>query len=188
VLGADFADSWQLPGGDLIELTAALGGRWGRDGGENLLASAGGRYYRRDFGRHLLFVRLDTSAGSELDLDAPLYLGGDSGLRGYPLRYQLGDRRWLLTVEQRFFTDWHLLRLARVGAVAFADVGRAWYAGNAGPGDPGAGVLADLGVGLRLDLSHSGSGTVIHLDVAVPLDGDSSISGVQWLVSSHKSF
>ena len=188
ILSADFADSWQLPSGDLVEVSAALGGRWGRSA-ENLLLSTSARYYRRTFGRHLLFVRLDADMGSHLDLETPLYLGGQSGLRGYPLRYQAGDRRLLLTVEQRFFTDWQVLRLARVGAVAFLDVGRAWTTGGPGaPDDPGAGLLTDLGIGLRVSLSRSGNGSMIHLDVAVPLDGDPSKSGVQWLVSTHKTF
>ena len=42
--------------------------------------------------------------------------GGDNGLRGYPLRYESGTSRGILTVEQRVFTDWYPFRLARVGA------------------------------------------------------------------------
>jgi len=30
----------------------------------------------------------------------------------------------LLTVEQRFYTDWYPFRLARIGAAVFGDVGR----------------------------------------------------------------
>ena len=44
-----------------------------------------------------------------------LLLGGDNGLRGYPLRYEAGTSRALLTVEQRVFTDWYPFRLVRVG-------------------------------------------------------------------------
>jgi hypothetical protein len=32
----------------------------------------------------------------------------------------------LLTVEQRFYTDWYPFRLARFSAAVFGDVGRTW--------------------------------------------------------------
>src|SRR4029453_7544016 len=55
-----------------------------------------------------------------------LLLGGDNGLRGYPLRYQAGDALALFTLEQRFYTDWQPLKLVNVGAAVFFDAGRAW--------------------------------------------------------------
>ena len=58
-------------------------------------------------------------------LDQPLELGGDSGLRGYPLQYQHGTRLQLLTTELRFYPRINLYKLADLGFVAFADVGRA---------------------------------------------------------------
>ena len=42
-----------------------------------------------------------------LDPDQQLLIGGDTGLRGYPLGYESGTSRGLLTVEQRFYTDWY---------------------------------------------------------------------------------
>ena len=35
----------------------------------------------------------------------PCNLGGDTGLRGYPLRYQNGNQRALFTVEERLYTN-----------------------------------------------------------------------------------
>ncbi len=71
-----------------------------------------------------------------------------------------------------------------MGAAVFADVGRTWGEGLAAD----LGTLKNVGVGLRLSSSRSGQGSVIHLDVAFPLDGDGSIDSVQWLVSSKNSF
>ncbi len=59
-----------------------------------------------------------------IDPENQVLLGGDNGLRGYPLRYQAGERRAILNVEQRFFTDWYPWRLFRVGYAVFVDVGR----------------------------------------------------------------
>lgn len=174
---------WRFGERQLLDLAGSASGRFGSSA-ENLRVEASARYYARDFGRHVFFAGLGVAWGEALDLDRPLYLGGEDGLRGYPLRYQTGDRRFLLTLEQRFMTDWDLFHLFRVGAAAFLDVGRAWAAGEPGSGS----VLADVGVGLRLGHLRSGRGSVVHLDVAFPLTHDGSIDSVQWLVSTKRSF
>src|SRR6185503_6256350 len=81
------------------------------------------------------------------DRTAPLQLGGDNGLRGYPPSFQSGERRVLLTVEERVYADWYPYRAVRVGAAVFADAGRAWN--GAGEQSAGQRVLTDAGVGLR---------------------------------------
>jgi outer membrane protein assembly factor BamA len=165
-------------------LAAAAGGRWGKAGGENVRLGGNARYYWRNFGPHLFFARVEFDAVDELDPEDQLLLGGDSGLRGYPLRYQDGEQRLLVSLEQRFFTDFYPLRLFYVSAAVFVDVGRTWGEGRT----PDLGLLRDAGFGLRLSSSRSGLGSVVHFDVAFPLDGDDSIERVQWLVSTKKSF
>ena len=160
-----------------------LAGRWGRDGAEDLLASGGARYYWRDWGEHLLFVTLEGAVARNLDPEKQLLLGGDSGLRGYPLRYQDGDARMLFTVEQRFFTGFYPFHLVHVGGAVFFDAGRTW-----GGGASELGLLRDAGIGLRLSSSRSGLGNVIHVDLAFPLDGDPSIRSTQWLVTTKATF
>jgi outer membrane protein assembly factor BamA len=144
------------------------------------------RYYLQQSDRRLLFATIDAATSRNLDLDTQILLGGDNGLRGYPLRYQAGESRALFTVEQRYFTDWYPFRLFRIGAAAFFDMGRTW--GEPPAGAPSLGLLKDAGVGLRIGSSRSGLGNVIHVDVAFPLDGDSSISSMQFLVETKKKF
>jgi hypothetical protein len=115
-----------------------------------------------------------------------LLLGGDNGLRGYPLRYQSGERRALLTLEQRYYTDWYVFRLARVGGAAFYDVGRAW--GGTNQNAENGGWLSDVGVGLRLSFDRAAFGNVLHLDVAVPLNRALDIEAVQFLVKTKSTF
>ena len=143
------------------------------------------RFYHRQSEKTLFFASLSGTAGHALDLDNPVEIGGNSGLRGYPLRYQVGDSRLLATVEQRYFTDWYPFRFARVGAAVFADAGRAWGPNPLGPDNRG--WLADVGVGLRFALTRV-SDRVVHLDLAFPLNGDSSIDDVQILLESRSSF
>lgn len=147
------------------------------------------RYYFRQSPRRLLFLNLSADAGTHLDDDQKLLLGGDNGLRGYPLRYQAGQGRWLFTAEQRLFTHWYPLQLFNVGAAVFYDMGATW--GRDPLGTPSRGVLRDVGFGLRLGNSRSALGNVLHIDVAFPLDaqdGGDQKGGVQFLVQTRKSF
>ena len=159
-----------------------------RDGARfaDVQAEVAARYYFRQSQRRLLFLEASAAASSNLDPDHQVLLGGDNGLRGYPLRYQAGEGRWLVTAEQRFFTSWYPFRLFNVGGAIFADVGRTWGANP--DGTPPLGLLKDVGFGLRLGNSRSALGNVLHIDVAVPLDGGSDIQKVQFLVSTQRSF
>ncbi len=171
----------------LVELTTDVSGRWASDDFENVRWTGEARYYHRVWDRHRFFARLGLAADYRRDSERQLLLGGDSGLRGYPLRFQDGDRQFLLTLEQRFFTPWSLFRLADIGAAAFFDMGRSWTPGA--PSDDGSGVLKDVGLGLRLGLNRSSTGSVVHLDLAFPLDeAGGDLKRVQWLVSSRQSF
>ena len=169
-----------------LMLGGALSGRIEQSDLVNGLASASARYYFRQSDRRLLFTTFEVDATSRLDPERQILLGGDNGLRGYPLRYQAGEGRFLFTAEQRWFSNWYPFRLFNVGAAAFFDMGRTW--GDNPTGTPSLGLLKDVGVGLRLGNSRSASGNVLHIDVARPLDGDGSISGVQFLVETKARF
>ncbi|MCU0976627.1 MAG: hypothetical protein MUC71_10015 [Steroidobacteraceae bacterium] len=153
---------------------------------QDALLSGAARYYWRTSPKSMLFVGLSGDVGHALDADHDLLLGGDTGLRGYPLRYQAGSARALFTIEERIFTDWYPFRLVNVGAAVFADMGRTW--GQDHLGTPNLGLLKDVGFGLRLGNSRSALGNVLHIDLAFPLDGDSSIRDMQILLKTHKSF
>jgi hypothetical protein len=150
------------------------------------LFSAGTRYYFRQSPRRTLVLDLSATAGSNLDADQQVLLGGDNGLRGYPLRYQAGEGRWLFTAEQRWFTNWYPFQLFHVGAAVFYDMGATW--GRDPLGTPSQGLLRDVGFGLRLGSARSALGNVLHIDVAYPLDGDESVRKVQFLIETKKSF
>ena len=150
------------------------------------LFSAESRYYFRQSPRRTLVLDLSATAGSNLDADQQILLGGDNGLRGYPLRYQTGEGRWLFTAEQRWFTNWYPFQLFNVGAAVFYDMGATW--GRDPLGTPSQGLLRDVGFGLRLGSARSALGNVLHIDVAYPLDGDESVRKVQFLIETRKSF
>lgn len=152
----------------------------------NAVFGGAARWYLRQSARRLLFASLSAEITNALDLDNPLEIGGDSGLRGYPLRYQRGDGRARFTIEQRYFTDYYLWRLFRVGGAVFFDAGRVW--GENPFGGENLGLLRDVGFGLRLASTRSSIGKMIHLDFAFPLDGDPSIESFQVLLEGKRSF
>ena len=161
--------------------------RYGDRGAEDLLVGGAARWDVRNFGDNVFHVAVEADVAKNLDAEDQLLLGGDSGLRGYPLRFQSGDRRVLLTVEQRFFGSREYFHLFHLGAALFFDAGRAWFR-EPPPFSPENEWLRDVGVGLRLGSSRSSGGAMIHFDVAYPLDGDDSIDRVQWLVSTSETF
>ncbi|HZF26651.1 MAG TPA: hypothetical protein VEZ88_10355 [Steroidobacteraceae bacterium] len=186
IFAATAGHGWSPSPASTVLYSGALSGRYEDGEARNAVLDAGIRYYVEQSRSWLFYATLQGAAGHNLDLDNQILLGGDNGLRGYPLRYQGGESRALLTLEQRYFTDWYPFRLFRVGAAAFFDVGRTW--GDAPLNTPSLGLLKDVGVGLRLGSSRSGLGNIIHIDLAFPLDGDPSISKVQFLVETKERF
>jgi len=169
-----------------LQVSVSAEGRLESGKAVNSLAHFRARYYRMKSDKHLFFASIRATVGHALDLDNPVQLGGDTGLRGYPLRYQNGESKIIATVEHRYFTDWYPFRLVRVGGAVFADVGRVW--GESPVGEERLGWLADVGFGLRLAPTRSTSQRIIHVDVAFPLNADSSIDSVQLLIESRHSF
>jgi hypothetical protein len=158
------------------------------DGGHvrNLIADNGAKYYWKWRPDWLLYMAVSTTVTDSLDPELQLLLGGDNGLRGYPLRYESGTSRAFFTIEQRVFTDWYPFRLARVGAAVFSDVGRTWGRGVVGDSDPG--LLRDVGFGLRLGNTRTGLGNVLHVDFAFPLTRTTGIQKFQFLVQTYQTF
>ena len=153
---------------------------------KNAILGLRARYYRHQSEKRMFSWTVEGVHGYALDLDNVVELGGDTGLRGYPLRYQSGDSKLVLTLEQRYFWDWYPFRLFRVGGAVFADVGRVW--GTNVVGEPNQGWLRDVGFGLRFAPTRTAFGKILHLDIAFPLDGDASIDDIQILLESKSSF
>ena len=145
-----------------------------------------GKYYLQQSKRWLFYAAASGDLLTNPDVLDMLLLGGDNGLRGYPLRYQAGDRRALLTLEERIYSNLFVWNLFRVGAAAFVDVGRAWGGPHVNTVNPG--WLADAGVGLRLSSVRLSTKDIVHIDVAFPFNATPDIKKVQVLVKAKTSF
>ncbi len=177
---------FELPSEQQLFLTSDFSTRIEQGHPRNLIADAAAKYYWRWREDWLLYAALSGTTTYKLDPEMQLLLGGDNGLRGYPLRFESGTSRALFTVEQRVFTDWYPFRLVRVGGAVFADVGRTWGTGVIGNSDPG--LMKDVGFGLRLGNTRSGLGNVLHVDFAFPLSDVAGIQKFQFLVQTMQSF
>lgn len=175
--------------GHLIDYSLSQRGWYNNDTDEleNFEVEYGMRYFKGGVEQKTSwFAELELAAAENFTSDRQFYIGGSSGLRGYPFRYQRGDRRVRFTVERRYYSDWHPWDLFRVGGVAFFDVGRAWYSGR--DNGPNGGWLKDIGVGLRVASDRFETGKILHVDLAFPLDGGDDIDDIQLLLRGRSTF
>lgn len=186
ILRATVQDGADLRPGRTLFGSARVSGRIEDGDIRDGVLTAEVRYYQRTSRNTRFFATLNGTVTDHLDPESQLLLGGDTGLRGYPLRYQAGTSSALFTVEERYYTHWYPFRLFHVAGAVFYDMGRTW--GTDVTGATSAGLLKDVGLGLRLGSSRSAFGNVIHVDLAFPLDGDPSIRNVQFVVETKGTF
>lgn len=170
----------------LLELSIDLDGRQhlGVDGLDpNILTSSVAYHYLQDE-KNRWYMRLEYSAGENLPQYKQLTVGDITGLRGYPTDYLRGDRRYLVSLERRYFSDVHIFNLLRVGGVVFFDAGKAWGLLN----EPESPLLSDVGIGLRLSSSKVRIGNVIHVDLAMPTSPKDGLSKYQLTIGAYQKF
>ena len=141
------------------------------------------KYFRGQTENRSFFSSFSMVWSENLNSNRQILLGGETGVRGFDKRLQVGDRRMILTLEERQFTNYHLFNLAYLGFAVFIDIGRAW--------DPGVddglddNILADVGFGVRLASSKANSGRIIHIDFAFPVTNrnDPDVDNFQVVIS-----
>ncbi|MDH3763565.1 MAG: hypothetical protein OEU50_21525 [Gammaproteobacteria bacterium] len=109
-------------------------------------------------------------------------VGGDSGLKGYPVRFQNGDRALTLSAEGRAYFNVYLWQLVKFGFAVFAEAGSAWDSGD----NPV--WLGDVGMGLRLISTRQSASKVLHIDIAYPLTEEDEIDDYQFFVKAKTEF
>jgi len=120
-------------------------------------------------------------------LDQPVTMGGNTGLRGFPLQYQHGQSSIKLSSEIRYYPEINLFKLFDLAGVAFVDAGRAY--GESTVKNIESGWLGSAGLGLRLHSPHSGGNhPIIHIDFAFPQSDNPDINSFEIRVQAKKSF
>jgi len=185
ILSASLNDAYGLFTDHVFLWSLGGSGRGVSGGFENVSAFADTIYHAPNFKNQAFHGSFTFNLLHNQDDNNQLLLGGDNGLSGYPIRVQSGDRSILFNLEQRYYTDWHLLQLIHVGGSLFFNTGSAWTPGN----DTQAfKLLSDVGFGIRLESSRSESGRTLHLDLAFPLNSEGGTDKWQFNVTTRGEF
>ena len=187
-LSSSLSKGFRIPGGHELLTQAAYSAQYGSSATSDTQGlGSSARYYAPQGPNMLLLIAASADGVRSPNAADYLLLGGDNGLRGYPLRYQRGAHRVLLNVEERIYTDWYPFRILRVGGAVFYDLGRAW--GGPLATTDNTGWLSNAGIGLRILSARASFGSVLHIDFAFPLHNtDPAIKPAQFLVTTSKTF
>lgn len=138
-------------------------------------------------------------------LDDPVTVGGDSGLRGFPLQYQHGEHSTKFTTEIRYYPHLNIFKLFDVAGAAFFDSARTFgdlnvNTVNYAVDDTSAsnvinsqniekGWLYSVGMGIRLYSPHAGGNNhVVHIDFAFPQSSNPEIDSFEIRLEAKQSF
>lgn len=124
-------------------------------------------------------------------LDKPVTVGGNTGLRGFPLQYQHGEHSIKFTNEIRYYPYINLFKLFDLAGAAFFDTARTF--GTIETQGMEENIeddwLYSVGIGARLYSPHSaGNHQVIHIDFAFPQSDNPDVNNFEIRVEAKKSF
>ena len=158
------------------------------EGGDlrNAALSTGLEYFRRQSEKRVFYAAANLLTGKNRDIENEISLGGDTGLRGYPAHFLNAQSTALVSLEQRYYTDFYPFQLFRIGGAIFVDAARAW--GEDSQGLSSERIFANVGVGLRVASTRSSSNRVVHIDIAAPLDRPDNVDSVQFRISAQRGF
>lgn len=147
--------------------------------------SAGYEYFYHASDTRIWYTKMHFWGAENPFIDRPIAIGGESGLRGYPLQYQHGEQAYLVNLEKRYYPGINLFKLVDVGFAAFIDVGRA--RGETLYPNQEDGTLIGVGLGVRLFFSRSSGRNLVNINVASPVNSD-YLSGVDFSITATTSF
>lgn len=143
--------------------------------------SAHYQFFRWFSERNQLDLRLTAESLDGYSPFDSLAVGGEDGLRGYPNRFQVGERRILGLAEYRHITGWSPWSLVNTAFTGFVEGGRAWA-------ETDADTLVDVGFGLLLSPTRSSRSAINRFDIAFPLTSNGDVDTFQVFIGSSLNF
>jgi len=120
-------------------------------------------------------------------LDRPVNIGGNTGVRGFPLQYQHGEYSTQFTSEIRYYPNINIFKLFDLAGTAFADAGNAF--GDTLVDNVENSWLYSVGIGARLYSPHSSrEHQMIHIDLAFPVSDNPTIDSAAIRLQVKNSF
>jgi hypothetical protein len=186
---APFADvalrkGWRLGERGLVLTSGGLRGRRETSGWRDAVTWAELTAYDRSLSWQTLAVSVQVVSVTRPDPVSWLYLDSRAGLRGYPDRFLAGDRRIVVSFDDRIITEWRLLGLLQVGFVAYADAGAIRRFGTG----RWSRTYANVGGGLRFGSLKGSRGNVMQASLAVPVVRDAGLARVQLVLGNSVRF
>lgn len=151
------------------------------------LLSTNAEYFKRYTPLFGFYARANLTTSQHQFMDTPVALGGESGVRGYPLQYQHGDHSVSTSIEARFYPNYNLYKILDFGFAAFADAGKAW-SGDSAVNNETNSIIASVGLGLRIYSNRSSHHGVIHLDMVKPMHSSENVDSWEWRLQLKDSF
>ncbi len=179
------SQGFQVLNSELLFLDVGYHARLEKESLRNSLFSLSAQYFNKKFNNQTIFSKLSCDIGLNLDAEKRFLLGGENGLRGYPIRYLDGNRQLLFTLEDRIFTDIELFHLFNIGMALFFDTGIAW---DRETEFTASSFRSNIGIGLRVGLRRSAFARVVHIDLAYPLNRIDGKRSLQLLVMTSETF
>ncbi|MDP5030403.1 MAG: outer membrane protein assembly factor [Paraglaciecola sp.] len=183
---ANVDKGWEVDNG-LLLVSLAAQSIFNHINGDHYLLSAKAEYFKRYTELVGFYARVAADNEKNPYLDFPLSIGDETGVRGYPLQYQHGERSASATLEARLYTGYNIYKLLDVGFAGFFDIGRAWNGQEAQLNESDQ-ILSSIGVGARLYSNRSSHRSVIHVDIVKPLTQSDSVDSWEWRLQVKQSF
>ncbi len=182
-LAGSYARGYQPDDKQLVLWQLNLDGLMGNSTTKDGKIKAIGNWFLFHNSQSRLHIHGIVELGKHLSIDNQISIGGDSGLRGYPLKYQNGDRKFLFSLEERYFFDWYPMHVVKTGISGFADIGSAWDSKTESRHS-----LRDIGFGFLFASTRQSTSKILRVDFAFPLDDNDSVDSFQVLVGSQIDF
>lgn len=122
-------------------------------------------YFSTRFQKHTIAAKIELIHLDSYQPFAQVFLGENSGLRGYENRAFIGQRRLLINLEDRIFSNIYFW-FFRLGGSLFIDSGKIW---GKGENFSAADWHTAVGFGLRLGIPKLTKG-IVRIDLAYNLD------------------
>lgn len=120
-------------------------------------------------------------------IDRPVNIGGNTGVRGFPLQYQHGEYSTQFTSEIRYYPNINIFKLFDLAGTAFVDAGNAF--GDTLVDNIEDSWLYSVGIGARLYSPHSSrEHQMIHIDLAFPISDNPTIDSAAIRLQVKESF
>ncbi|MBU2878141.1 hypothetical protein [Aliiglaciecola lipolytica] len=119
-------------------------------------------------------------------LDSPVVLGGETGVRGYPLQYQHATKSTQFTAEARYYPQINIYKLLELGGAAFIDSGKVFDQSESS--EKQSSLMTSVGLGARFYSTRTSEARVIHIDVIKPISSDPNVNSVEFRVTTKHRF